>query len=171
MAPLLGTLARQTAGPTPEIPLDIRLEAAIAAQELADMRVDDILGTPSRFTCPECHGALWEIEDGSMLRYRCHVGHAFTADTVLASQTDEIDRLLGTLLRSHQERASLTRRMAENERANGRESLADHLERRAGEYEEDAQLVKELMRNGDAAGGVVTRDRPGSALLHEEEER
>ena len=83
----------------PEIPLDIRIEAAIAAQELADMKIDDMLGTPSRFTCPECHGALWEIEDGSMLRFRCHVGHAFTADTVLASQGEEIDRLLGTLLR------------------------------------------------------------------------
>ena len=60
-----------------------------------DMQVDDMLGTPSRFTCPECHGALWEIDDGSMLRFRCHVGHAFTADTVLASQGEEIDRLAG----------------------------------------------------------------------------
>ena len=113
MARLLGQLVRQPAGPTPEVPLDIRLETAIAAQELADMKADDMLGTPSRFTCPECHGALWEIEDGSLLRFRCHVGHAFDADAVLASQAEEIDRLLGTLLRSHQERAALARHMAQ----------------------------------------------------------
>jgi hypothetical protein len=51
-----------------------------------DMKADDMLGTPSRFTCSECHWALWEIEDGSMLRFRRHVGHAFTADAVLESQ-------------------------------------------------------------------------------------
>ena len=169
MAPLLGALARETAGAAPDIPLDIRLEAAIAAQELSDMKVDDMLGEPSRFTCPECHGTLWEIEDGGMLRYRCHVGHAYAAETVLASQGAEIDRLLWTLLRSHQERASLAWRMAEKERAEGRHGLAVQLERRAGEYEQDAELVRSLMRNGRAAGGVVTSDSLGSSLAHEEE--
>jgi two-component system, chemotaxis family, protein-glutamate methylesterase/glutaminase len=80
---------------------------ATAAQEPADMRADDMRESPSRFTCPECHGALWEIEDGSMLRCRCHVRHAFATNAALASQDDEIDRLLGTLLHSHQERAAL----------------------------------------------------------------
>ena len=148
IAALLGNLVRQPAGPTPEIPLDIRIEAGIAAQELADMQIDDMLGTPSRFTCPECHGALWEIEDGSMLRFRCHVGHAFTADTVLASQGEEIDRLLGTLLRSHQERAALAHRMAERERASERHVLAQHLETRARDYEHDVEIMKKLLRNG-----------------------
>src|SRR5262249_32059901 len=145
MAPLLGILSRQRAGATPVIPLDIRLEAAIAAQEPADMRVDDRLGTPSRFTCPECHGALWEIADGDMLRYPCHVGHAFPADAMLASQAEEADRLLNTLLRSHQERAALARRLANKQRADGRNTLADQFERRASEYDEDVQLVKGLL--------------------------
>jgi two-component system chemotaxis response regulator CheB len=83
-----------------------------------------------------------------LLRYRCHVGHAFTADTVLTSQTEEIDRLLNTLLRSHQERAALTRRMAERERADGRDRLATSFEQRAVEYEDDARLVKDLLRDG-----------------------
>jgi two-component system chemotaxis response regulator CheB len=170
IALLLGTLTQQTAEPAPEVPLNIRLEAAIAAQELADMRVDDMLGTPSRFTCPECHGSLWEIEDGNILRYRCHVGHAFAADAVLTSQAEETDRLLGTLLRSHQERAALAWRVAQKERAEGRHSLAAQFERRAGEYEEDAELVKGLMRNGEVRGRVVTSDNLRSALVHEQEE-
>jgi two-component system chemotaxis response regulator CheB len=155
MGRLLSQLVRQPAGATPEIPLDIRLETAIAAQELATMRADDMLGTPSRFTCPECHGALWEIEDGSLLRYRCHVGHAFGADAVLASQAEEIDRLLGTLLRSHQERAALARRMAEYERRNDRRKLADHLEARARDYDDDVRIVQELLRSGEAGSGVT----------------
>jgi two-component system chemotaxis response regulator CheB len=155
MARLLGSLVRLPAGPTPDIPIDIRLETAIAAQELADMKADDMLGIPSRFTCPECHGALWEIEDGTMLRFRCHVGHAFAADTVLDAQGEEIDRLLATLLRSHQERAELARRMAEQERAADRHALASRLEARAQEYEGDVQIMKELLRDGQL-GSVTT---------------
>lgn len=158
MGRLLSRLVRQPAGTTPEIPLDIRLETAIAAQELANMQVDDMLGTPSRFTCPECHGALWEIGDGSLLRFRCHVGHAFSADAVVSSQAEEIDRLLGTLLRSHQERAALVRRMAEHERRNDRRSLSDQLEGRAREYDHDVRIVKELMRSGEAGSGVTPSD-------------
>jgi two-component system chemotaxis response regulator CheB len=138
------------------VPVDVRLEAAIAAQELADMKVDEMLGRISPFTCPECHGALWEIRDGPMLRFRCHVGHAYTADAVLAGQGEEIDRMLGTLQRAHQERAALARRMAEQERAEQRHGLADRLETRAREYEDDAKLVRGLMRNGFGHADPVT---------------
>jgi two-component system chemotaxis response regulator CheB len=160
MPALLGRLAREPAGPSAEVPLDIRLETAIAAQELADMKVDALLGKISPFTCPECHGALWEIHDGPMLRFRCHVGHAFAADVVLAAQGDEIERMLGTLQRAHQERAVLARKMADQERAGKRHNLADQLETRAREYEDDARLVMELMRNGFTADGA-TSDKKG----------
>ena len=95
------------------------------------MKADERLGTISPFACPECHGALWEIHDGSMLRFRCHVGHAFTADAVLEGRTDEVDRMLGSLQRAHQERAVLARRMAEQKRAGERHNLADRLDERA----------------------------------------
>jgi two-component system chemotaxis response regulator CheB len=156
MAPLLARLAREPAGPSPEVPVDIRLEAAVAAQELADMRVDDMLGKLSPFTCPECHGTLWQIEDGSMLRFRCHVGHAYTADAVLSAQGEEIDRTLGHLQRTHQERAALARRMADMERADDRHDVAEQFELRAREYEEGAKLVMQLMRGG--LGAAATED-------------
>jgi len=169
MAALLGKLTRDPAGPTPDIPLAIRVEAAIAAQELGNMKVEDMMGAPSRFTCPECHGALWEIDDGGLLRYRCHVGHAYIADDVLASQHEEVDRLLGTLLRSHHERAALARRMAGHERRHGRARLADQLDTRAAAYEEDAQVVQSLMRNGGFEGEVLTNREQRDSSQHEQE--
>jgi two-component system chemotaxis response regulator CheB len=162
MGALLARLTREPAGPSPDVPVDIRLEAAIAAQELADMRVDDMLGKISPFTCPECHGALWEIQDGSMLRFRCHVGHGFTADAVLSAQGEEIERTLGRLQRTHQERAVLARKMANQERIGERHNLADQLERRAREYEEDALLVRELMKNGFGGTAGATNDDKGN---------
>lgn len=161
IAGLLDRLVREPAGPDVDVPTDIRLEAAIAAQELADMKVDDMIGTPSRLTCPECGGALWEIEDGSLLRYRCHVGHAFGADAVLSAQGEEIEKTLEKLQRAHQERAALARKMAERQRIGRRHNLAEQLEARARGYEEDAALVQELIRTGFGGAGDATREGSG----------
>lgn len=128
---LLARLALEPAGETPPIPLEIRLETAIAAQELPGMETEERLGKPSSFTCPECHGALWEIDDDSLLRYRCHVGHAFTADAVLRAQTTQAEEMLWSLMRAHQERAALARRMAQQERQQSRDALAEALLQRA----------------------------------------
>ena len=112
------------------------------------MAAEDKLGTPSRFTCPECHGALWEIDDGSLLRYRCHVGHAFTADVMIAAQAEQAEELLWSLMRAHQERAALARRMADQERARNRESAAEELQIKAQSYDEDAAVIGSLLRDG-----------------------
>jgi two-component system chemotaxis response regulator CheB len=146
MGDLLARLAREPAGQTPEIPMDIRMESAIAAQELASMAAEDELGRLSPFTCPECHGALWEIADGSMVRYRCHVGHGFTGEAMLAAQSDKIEKTLWELMRSHRERAELLRRMAGRERSN---SISEHFRQRALEYDKDAELFRKLISERD----------------------
>ena len=46
----------------------------------------DRLGERSTFTCPECAGTLWRMNDARMLRYRCHTGHAFTSEALSESQ-------------------------------------------------------------------------------------
>jgi two-component system chemotaxis response regulator CheB len=146
---LLGRLCRLPAGPTPVIPADIRLETAIAAQETGSMATNDVLGPLSPFTCPECQGSLWEVQDGSILRYRCHTGHAYTADAALAAGDAEIDRLLQTLLSSHREHAALARRMAREVRGHQRHGLAQRLEMRAAEYQEAADLMLRLTKDRD----------------------
>jgi two-component system chemotaxis response regulator CheB len=118
MAALLTRLAAEPE--TPEISKGIRLEAAIAAHEPPGMKTAKELGTLSPFSCPECHGTLWEIPDGRVLRYRCHAGHACTAEAVLSAHAEEIERLLWGLVRSHSERAALAYRMAEQERKHNR---------------------------------------------------
>jgi two-component system chemotaxis response regulator CheB len=143
MGPLLARLAAEPAGAAPEeIPFDIRLETAIAAQEPAGMSAEDKLGTPSRFTCPECHGTLWEITDGPIIRYRCHAGHAFSSEAMLMAQANRIEETLWSLLRSHQERAALARRLAERETS---PNLAAALKQKARDYAEDAEVIRRLI--------------------------
>jgi two-component system chemotaxis response regulator CheB len=161
---LLQRLVQLPAGETPAVPLNIRLESAIAAQQLTDIEATYKLGQLSPFTCPECNGSLWEIDEGSLLRYRCHVGHAFTDETMLAAQASEIDRMLESLLRLRQERAELMRRVVEKERGRNRPDLTNQFEIRAREYEEDARLMRLLIlgeqggREQADAGGDLRGD-------------
>jgi two-component system chemotaxis response regulator CheB len=149
-------LAAQPAAITPEIPLDLRLEAMIATQEIASMELEDKLGKLSPFTCPECNGALWEVGDDTMLRFRCHVGHAFTAETILSARSADVDKMIETLLRSHVERAALARRLADKERGLKNTSLATQFEARAQEYDQDAEVMRRLARH--QWGGPASAD-------------
>lgn len=134
--------------------MEIKLEAAIAAQELAGMATQEKLGTLSRFTCPECQGTLWEIDDGALVRYRCHVGHAYTGAAMLTAQAQKAEEMLWSLMRSHQERAELARRLAEHERAENRVEVADLLEQRAQGYDEDAKVIQGLLGDRAALGNI-----------------
>jgi two-component system chemotaxis response regulator CheB len=156
MPALLGRLAAEPAGATPQIPADLRLEVIIAAQQTSGMGTQDALGTPSRLSCPECGGVLWEIEDKGPLRYRCHVGHAYTADAALAAQAIKIEETLAALERAHNEHGALARRMAAEARRKGREELAGVLDTRAKEYEDAGWMVRTLRVDG---GGFTEQMR------------
>jgi two-component system, chemotaxis family, protein-glutamate methylesterase/glutaminase len=157
MPDLLARLAAEEAGETPEIPSRIRLEAAVAAQEHGNMKTEDRLGDSSVFVCPECHGPLWEIEDGPMLRYRCHTGHAFTADVMMEAQSQEAEQILWSLLRAHQQRAELARRLSVKEKAQRRNELAAQFAERAKEYAADAALVEQIIESRQFALGRTPR--------------
>lgn len=47
------------------------------------------LGKISRLTCPDCHGALWEIDDQDVLRYRQIQPH--TAAITFARRAQEAE--------------------------------------------------------------------------------
>jgi two-component system, chemotaxis family, protein-glutamate methylesterase/glutaminase len=73
--------------------------------------VRERFGPPSGFTCPECGGAIWEIVDGNLVRYRCHVGHAYTLESFLAAQTEDVEAAIWSAIRALREKATMSRRM------------------------------------------------------------
>ena len=77
-------------------------------------------GKPSPYSCPDCGGVLWEIDDaGEFTRFRCRVGHAWTGKALLERQTDSVDDALWTALRALEESASLARQIAARYRGRG----------------------------------------------------
>jgi two-component system, chemotaxis family, protein-glutamate methylesterase/glutaminase len=70
-------------------------------------------GKPSIFTCPECHGTLLRLHGDRPIRYRCHTGHAFTADTLLAELNEALGEAIWNAVRSIQEGAMLLSLLAD----------------------------------------------------------
>ena len=60
-------------------------------------------GGISPFTCPECHGVLARMTNSKLLRYRCHTGHAYSADSLLAALSENIEGLLYNAIRGMDE--------------------------------------------------------------------
>ena len=104
-------------------------------------------GKVSVFTCPECHGTLWEADEGGIVRFRCRVGHVYSPESMLSAQTDSVDRALWVALRSLEERAALTHRLSERARSRNHTWVSKAFEERAVAADEHAAVLRDLVTN------------------------
>jgi two-component system chemotaxis response regulator CheB len=108
-------------------------------------------GPPTGFTCPECHGSIWEVREGDVVRYRCRVGHAYSEEAFIEDQGSSVEAALWTALEVLEERAELLRRIAE-----GRVSTPDlrnRFERAARDAGERADLIRKALATGAPDAG------------------
>jgi two-component system chemotaxis response regulator CheB len=142
---LLGRLTREEA-PEPA-PQDGVLRFETRA-DLGETHMDDMdeNGKRSAFTCPDCGGALWEMGEADLLRYRCHVGHGFTAQGLMDNQEDTLEETLWAAVRSLEENARLNRRLIVR--------LSDSAPQRAEELRDKAE---ELTRHADRVRKLLTQ--------------
>ncbi|RWW91736.1 chemotaxis protein CheB [Flavobacterium cerinum] len=107
MGGALSQLMANNLGKAHPIPDDILKEVKIAERVLSDLPSVNSLGEQVPFNCPGCGGVLWKMDKGPGMRYRCHTGHAYTAETLLAEQTMKIEETMWTALRMFEERRNL----------------------------------------------------------------
>jgi two-component system chemotaxis response regulator CheB len=111
-------------------------------------------GSASGFTCPECHGALWETRDGQLSGYRCRVGHTFTNHALLAEQSRSLEAAMWTAYTALEEHASFVRRLVARNEQRGNLFTVSRLSERARELDRRATLIKSVLALGPFA--VVT---------------
>lgn len=145
LARLAGTRAEEGDYLMPE---DIEIEVAIARQDRAALK-DGVmrLGDPSPYTCPECHGTLVQLRDTDLLRFRCHTGHAFTVESLLAEIGESIEGSLWSTVRTIEESAMLMRQAATRLGDHDHASAAELFARKAGEAQERAEQVRQVVIN------------------------
>src|ERR1041384_3023768 len=165
IAPLLTRLSRETIeeeGRYP-VPDEVDIEARIAQQEMeSDELIASVekLGTISKLTCPDCHGALWEINDKDLLRYRCHVGHAFSAESLSEGQTGMLEIALWSAVRALEEQMILYRRIVERANKSNRARAAQIFEKRAREAEAHSSVLRQLLLSNDKGDIAETALQP-----------
>lgn len=109
---------------------------------------DTPLGSPAVFACPECGGTLWETNESDLIRFRCRVGHAFTAQTLLAEQMEAVEDAFWVALRALEESAALATRMAERARERDQLHSFELFQRQAEDALERAEIIKRVLTNG-----------------------
>jgi two-component system chemotaxis response regulator CheB len=111
---------------------------------------DEQFGRPSPYSCPDCGGVLWEIEDGNIVRYRCRVGHAYSPDTIYGAQQDGIEQALWSAVKTLEESARMARRLAETERSRGHHRMATRFEERATDAQRRVDVLRRFLLSESA---------------------
>lgn len=110
------------------------------------------IAKPSPLTCPDCGGGLWELNEARPLRYRCHTGHAFSAQSLEYAQAQNAEHSLWNSVRALHEKEMLLRRVALVARGQGDHAQARSAEEQAQRAREQAdRLTKMIEERGDAS--------------------
>lgn len=104
-------------------------------------------GTSSGFSCPDCQGSLLELADAPG-RYRCRIGHGWTAEAMLEEQTVTLERALWTALRMLEEKGSMARRL--ESAAGSRSDVV--MQRRYGDAIRESEVAAGALRRLLLAG-------------------
>jgi two-component system chemotaxis response regulator CheB len=140
IGPLLVRLAE-----TKDLPNNKKGASRMVKRSMSPKTMEKEFGLPTSFVCPECNGPLWETRAGASLQFRCHVGHAYSPDSLLADHSVGLERALWSAVRTFDERANLLRRLGP--RRYHSESVGKNWEAKAKKLEADAEVIRKLLKS------------------------
>lgn len=115
------------------------------ANQFVDLTTDLPPGALTALTCPACGGTLWENDEHGQLRFRCHVGHAYSAESLVQNHSQVVESAMWTALRVLNEHAELQERMKLRAEAQGLGAMADHFRSRAEESKQQVELLRKAL--------------------------
>jgi two-component system chemotaxis response regulator CheB len=150
IAPLLVRLTTEAAEEEGayQVPKEVEIEVNIAKEQKAlDAGVLQ-LGEPSSYACPECHGVLLQMKEGTLFRFRCHTGHAYSVESLLSDLTEKMDDALWNSIRAFEEGELFMRHMAEHAGQGENSQSAEAFLKRADDAKRRAGLMRQVAING-----------------------
>src|SRR5204863_3226323 len=95
--------------------------------------------------------------DRDLVKYRCHVGHGYTEQTMVTNQDAAVEAALWAAVRALEEKAALRLRMAERAVRGKLNGIAHDYARRAEDAHRQAAAIREVLgrslENEDGGGG------------------
>lgn len=142
-----------------DVKVDHILPAAEIAAQIVDLAEQDdtapVSGTVNEnailketgvcYTCPDCNGVLTEVREGSVVRYRCRVGHAYSPENLHEAQAAALEQALWAAIRSLEEHAEFSERLANRSERAERSRLAERFAEKAKAGRENAKVLRELL--------------------------
>ena len=119
--------------------------------ELLDAQIEPIPPTNDRA----------EHEEGGVLRFKCHVGHAFTRESLDTAQGQSVEAALWSALRSLEERAELLKRLARRSQAAKRGGW-EALERKADAVSGHADVLRDVIARLGREPGAESPPEPAA---------
>ena len=179
MADLLADIiARRKEEPARPMPGIDRREAERLATEIGIAAEDPALeigimdfGKLTAYTCPECHGVLSSLREGNMTRFRCHTGHGFTIDSLIAGLTEVIEDNLWSAVRSIDESIIFLNHMGDHFADVNQPRLAALYFRKAKEAQERNEIIRKVVMSHEQFSMDTLRDESETENTDETELR
>jgi two-component system chemotaxis response regulator CheB len=124
---------------------DLAAEADVSAGQTPPLRP---VGDPAAagLSCPDCGGSLYEIRTSPITRYRCRVGHGWTADALMSEHDHELERALWMAMRIIEDDIALQERLVARAVASGRGFAAERIVRRLDERKRLRESLHDSLR-------------------------
>ncbi|MFL5341818.1 MAG: chemotaxis protein CheB [Gemmataceae bacterium] len=112
-------------------------------------------GQISTFSCPECGGCLWQVDENDLVRFRCHVGHAYYGEALLQEQTDALEAALWTAVRTFREKAVLSRQLALQADGHGDGDAAGRFTEQGQLAQSYGEVIQQMLLHGPGVGAAA----------------
>ncbi len=111
---------------------------------------------PSVFTCPDCHGALWKVDENGLTHFRCRIGHIYSMDSLVEGQRESVERAMWAAVRSLEEDAELADRMYRTAKDADRARTAERYLKRTEASRQNADVIRGILLKdmGPPAEGI-----------------
>jgi two-component system chemotaxis response regulator CheB len=160
LAELGSLLVRLTTEPAHAKPRVTKAELDLLGLELAIAKAGNAFalniighGQLTSFTCPECHGALTQLIEGKLIRYRCHTGHAYTVSALLGEVTQSVEGFLYQAMRGLEETHMLLSTLADHFVEQKQSEVANLFLRKAEESGAQARHMHEVIVKHESLSG------------------
>jgi two-component system chemotaxis response regulator CheB len=126
-------------------PPNVLAESKLSEKSVISIEKVGELGKKTLFSCPDCGGGLWEIENGKLVHYRCHVGHSYSESDLLLKQIESIEKTLWISLRMLEERKLLLVKLAREHNNKGLEKMSENYITQAEDISHNIDELKALL--------------------------
>jgi two-component system chemotaxis response regulator CheB len=125
----------------------LEMEAEIPALDEEALAERDRPGRPAAMTCPDCNGAMFQLHEGDLVRFRCRVGHAWSVESLMTEQFEAAEAALWAAIRALEEKSALHRRVIDK-RSSRHDGMTElYHQERAVEAERAASMLRQMLRH------------------------